>query len=275
MQLIKFLKFRGLWISLVLMLAIIICGIVAVASYLDLYTQHNVRVEVPNLKGFHYTEVANFVADKNLYAVVSDSVFNPARPRGVVLEQNPSEGQAVKPGRKIYLTINSVEVPSISLPELKDYTLRQVVRKVETYGLKIDSILYRPAECDNCVIGVMYQGKDVDAGARIPKGSGIWLMVGEGFGVEKVTIPRLVTQSAISIKGKLNSLGLNVGFVKYDSTVKSAADSLAAFVYQQYPAFDSAMKVRVGTAFDLYFTIDSNKLEALQLLPIDSNQIIY
>lgn len=272
MQLISFLKSRGLWISLLLMLFMIIAGIVGVASYLDSYTNHDLRVEVPSLEGFHYTEVANYVADKDLHVFVADSVFDAQQPRGIVMEQNPAEGQLVKPGRKIYLTINSVEVPSIGLPELKDYTVRQVVMKVETYGLKIDSMIYKPAECDACVIGVMYNGEEVEAGTRVPKGSGIWLVVGEGFGVEKVTIPMLTGQPALRVKSVLNTKGLNVGFVQYDTTVKTSEDSMNAFVYNQKPKFDSSAMVRLGTAFDLYFTIDSNKIDTLELLPLDSNK---
>jgi beta-lactam-binding protein with PASTA domain len=178
----------------------------------------------------------------------------------------------VKPGRKIYLTINSVEEPSIVLPPLKDYTVRQVMMKAKTYGLKIDSLIYTPAECDECVIGVMYNGVDVEAGARIPKGSEIWLVVGEGFGTEKVAVPSLMAQPAVNVKSTLNALGLNIGFVRYDSTVVTAEDSQSAFVYQQNPVYDSVTMVRLGTAFDVYLTVDSNKIDTLQLLPIDTNK---
>lgn len=257
------------------MVLLVIGSILGVASYLDKYTNHDVRIEVPNLKGYHYTEVKNLVADKDVYVFVSDSVFDANQPRGIVVEQNPAEGDKVKPGRKIYLTINSVEVPSITLPELKDYTVRQAVHKAETYGLKIDSMIYRPAECDNCVIGVMFDGSDIEAGKRIPKGSNIWLVVGEGFGVEKVKVPNLMAQPATQVKNTLMALGLNVGFVQYDSTIQTLDDSMSAFVYSQKPAYDSAAQVRLGTAFDLYFTVDSNKIDTLQLLPLDTNQTTY
>lgn len=273
MQIIQFFKSRGLWISLVLMLLFAVMGIVGVAKYLNSYTNHDVRVEVPNFNGFHFTEVANFVADKELHVFISDSVFDPDKPRGVVIEQNPEALALVKPGRKIYLTINSVEVPSIVVPELKDYTVRQVVMKAETYGLKIDSMIYRPAECDNCVIGAMYNGKELATGDKVPKGSGIWLIVGEGFGVEKVAVPQLMGVNVAVVKAQLLAQGLNVGFVTYDSTIHTLVDSQNAFVYHQNPSFDSTAMIRLGTAIDLYFTVDSNKIDTLQLMPVDTTNI--
>lgn len=245
-------------------------GVYVVTVHLEEVTHHDDFVEVPDLKGFHYTEVDGFLADKDITYEISDSIFDANQPRGVVIEQNPLEGKMVKPGRKIYITVNSVTPPSVFLPELRDYTVRQVVMKIETYGLKIDSLIYKPAECDNCVVGVLYKGKETTPGMRIEKGESLTLIVGEGIGTERVNIPILYGKKYEEAHDILNSHGLNMGFVTYDSTLVTSEDSAAAFVYKQTPAYDTVNTVRKGQAFNIFMTIDSNKLPQLELLISDS-----
>jgi beta-lactam-binding protein with PASTA domain len=247
------------------MLLVVGAGVLGVSVFLDTFTKHDEFVEVPDFAGFHYSEVDEYISDKNLRFEITDSIFNPKMERGIVLEQLPHSGELVKPNRKVYLTINSVTPPSVILPELRDITVRQVVSKIETYGLKVDSLIYKPAECDNCVIGVVFEGEEIEPGTRIEKGKSISLIIGEGIGTQKVDIPYLYKLRLADVRTLLNSKGLNMGFPEYDSTILNKEDTLNAFVYKQEPAYDTNNTVRQGRAFDLFFTLDSNKLEGLEL----------
>ena len=253
------------------MLLVVGAGVFGVSVFLDTFTKHDDFVEVPDFAGFHYTEVDEYISDKNLRFEITDSIFNPKMEGGIVLEQLPHSGEMVKPNRKVYLTINAVTPPSIILPELRDITVRQVVSKIETYGLKVDSLIYKPAECDNCVIGVVFEGKEIEPGTRIEKGKSISLIIGEGIGTQKVDIPYLYKLGLADVRALLNSKGLNMGFPEYDSTILNEEDTLNAFVYKQEPAYDTNNTVRQGRAFDLFFTLDSNKLEGLELNIADTN----
>ena len=240
------------------MLVIVIGAIFGVSEFLDDYTKHDEFVEVPAFEGFHFSEVDGFISDKELSYEISDSIFDPSKPRGIVLEQLPDAGELVKPNRKVYLTINSVVPPSILLPELRDITVRQVLSKIETYGLKVDSLIYRPAECDNCVIGVIHNNEEVLPGTRIEKGSSVSLVIGEGIGSEKIAIPYLYKMTLNEVRATLNSRGLNVGYYEMDTTALTNADSQNAFVYRQIPVYDTLNEVRQGQAFELFFTLDIN-----------------
>lgn len=256
------------------MVVVVVVGIFAVATFFKHYTKHDEFVEVPDFKGFHYTELDQYISDKNLRYSISDSVFHADQPRGVVLEQQPKAGSEVKPNRNIYVTINSVIPPSVVLPELRDYTVRQVVNKIPTYGLEIDSIIYKPAECDNCVIGVLFEGEEIEPGVHIEKGKSITLIVGEGIGTKRITIPYLYLLGFDAARDKINSLGFNMGFVEYDTTVHDIEDSTNAFVYYQSPSYDSSKTLRQGQAIDLILTLDSNNLKEIQLLESDTNSTI-
>ena len=264
---------KSFWVSLLLMLVLALGGIIGVSVFLDNYTKHDEFIEVPDFEGFHYSEIEAFINDKGLRFEIADSIFDPSKPGGIVLEQIPSFGEQVKPNRKVYLTINSVVPPSVLLPELRDITVRQVVSKIKSYGLLVDSLIYKPAECDNCVIGVLYEGKEIEPGTSIEKGKSISLVIGEGIGEEKIDIPYLYRFNLDEVKHSLNSIGLNVGFIEYDSTVLTNEDTLNAFVFEQIPAYDSNEVVRQGTAFDLYFTLDSNKVMVKELIISDTNTV--
>lgn len=272
-NLFLFLVSKSLWVSVGLMIVIVCSSIFAISIFLDDYTKHDEFIEVPNFEGFHYSEIETFISDKNLRFEISDSVFAPQKQGGIVLEQIPAPGELVKPNRKVYITINSVVPPSVLLPELRDITVRQVMSKVETYGLKVDSLVYRAAECDNCVIGVLYKGEEVLPGERIVKGGSISLVIGEGIGSERQPVPYLYKKKMDEVRGFLNSQGLNLGYYEYDSTIKTMDDSMNAFVFKQTPTFDTISMVRQGQAMELFFTLDSNKIEIMELIVSDSNDV--
>ena len=260
------------------MLLIVVGAIFGVSVFLDDYTKHDEFIEVPTFVGFHYSEVVGFISDKELSYEISDSIFDQTKPGGIVLDQLPHSGELVKPNRKVYLTINSVVPPTILLPELRDITVRQVMSKIESYGLRVDSLIYKPAECDNCVIGVTYKGQEILTGDEIEKGSALSLIIGEGIGNEKIAIPYLYTKNFEEVKQTLNALGLNVGYYEYDATIQSSEDSINAFVYKQSPNYDTTNTVRQGQAFELFFTLDSNKVEQVEFnrmdeVNVDSNTI--
>lgn len=268
-----FLVSKPFWGSVIAMVIIVGLAIFGVSIFLDDYTKHNDFVEVPVFEGFHYSEVDEFISDKNLRFEISDSIFDPMQPGGIVLDQLPKAGELVKSNRKIYLTINSVIPPSVILPELRDITVRQVVSKIETYGLKVDSLIYKPAECDNCVIGVLHKGEEVLPGTRIEKGSSLSLIIGEGIGSEKLPIPYLYKMTLQEVRALLNSQGLNVGYYEFDTTAVNQLDSAKAFVFRQNPVYDTVNEVRQGQAFELFFTLDSNKIEGIEFIVSDTNSI--
>ncbi len=272
-NLFLFLISKTFWVSIGIMIVIAFVGVFGVSIFLDDYTKHDEFIEVPNFIGFHHAEIETFISDKNLRFEISDSVFAPQKQGGIVLEQIPAAGELVKPDRKVYFTINSVVPPSVILPELRDITVRQVMSKIETYGLTVDSLIYRPAECDNCVIGVLYKGEEVLPGKRIVKGGSISLIIGEGIGTERLAVPYLYMKKFDEVRGFLNSKGLNLGYYEFDTTINTLDDSMNAFVFKQTPTFDTVSMVRQGQAFELFFTLDSNKIEGMELIVSDSNKV--
>ncbi len=253
-------------IAIVLSAGIIYAGV----KYLDTYTMHGVRTVVPDLSGYHYTEIEGIMSNEELVPVIFDSVFTPEEQPGSIISQNPVAFSEVKPGRKVYLTINTTVPPKVVMPGLKDLTYRQARARVHAFGLKVDSLQYRPAECSGCVVDVLKDGMRIERGVEIQRGEGVVLVVGSGESRIKIKVPALYEMKPDEAVEFLLKKGLNPGYKRFDETVQSAQDTANAFVFKQSPQYDSAATINLGRSIDLFFTVDSTKLPQFELMPYDT-----
>lgn len=169
-----------IWINLLAMFIVIIAIAIGVWIGLDRYTMHGVEVKVPNVKGLSITQARSNLEQEGLVAIVTDSGYNKALPSGTVLEQTPMNGGMVKPGREIYLTINTTRTPTIALPDIADNSsMREAEARLLAMGLKLSPPELVEGEKD-WVYGVKYRGRNVFTGDRIPIEAELTLQVGSG-----------------------------------------------------------------------------------------------
>ncbi len=271
MKLFRFFISRTFFINLVIAFVVTVVGIYFAIRWTNSYTLHGITVEVPDLDGFHYTEVSSFLKGNQLESIIIDSVYDSQKQPGVVLDQDPKAFSKVKPGRKVYLTINSIVPPKVILPILNDLTLRQARSRVKMYGLDVDSLIYRPSECTNCIIGVLYNGKKAKPGLAIQKGHKITLIVGSGLGEEKVSIPYLYGKTLEEVEAYLVERGFNLGLIRNDETIVNKADSAKAIVYKQIPEFNEDSKIPLGKSIDVFLTTDNTKFREIELIESDTS----
>ena len=169
-----------IWWNLFAMLLVIVGVAVGVWIGLEKYTLHGEEVCVPNVKGQSVGQARRTIERVGLIAVVADSGYNKALPSGTVLEQTPMNDNRVKPGREIYLTINTTRTPTITLPDIADNSsLREAQARLTAMGLKLSPPEYIEGEKD-WVYGVKYRGRNIFNGDRIPIESELTLQVGRG-----------------------------------------------------------------------------------------------
>ena len=75
------------WVNIVLMVFVIVAIPVLVLYMLDSFTHHGEKIEVPNVVGKSVYDAEAMLKDRDLMAMVIDSVYNKQAPRGSVLEQ--------------------------------------------------------------------------------------------------------------------------------------------------------------------------------------------
>lgn len=217
---------------------------------LDIYTRHGESNTVPNLKGMTLDQAMKLLADKNFKFEI-DSVYSIEKPHGTIMEQDPDPETQVKEGRTIYLSIVSMIPPHVKVPDLKDVSLREATAILESYGLKVGELIYKPDLAQNAVLALQMAGQEIKTGESIPKGSIIDLVLGDGYGNTHVKIPKLVGLTYEEAVFVLQGSSLNVGRVSFDANIK---DTTAAglIVYKQIPSETDTLSLSQGEPIDLF-----------------------
>jgi len=245
-----------------LFLAIVISFILLLVTFLTIriYTRHGQALSVPDLRGKFETEVIEILLEQELIYEIVDSVYNNDYERGTVVDQNPPPEFQVKKGRTIFLTINAFIPEMTQMPEVVGVSLRQARAIVETAGLRIGRLSYLPDIAVNIVLQQKYKGDVIEEGDSIPKGAVIDLVLGRGVSDDKTAAPELIGLHLEAAVDKISVRYLNIGAIIYDGTVENEEDSLNAFIWKQRPVFDSETLLNLGSAMDIWLTVDSTKL---------------
>lgn len=266
MSILKYFFTRFFLINLAIYAVLLVVVLWLIFSSISSYTLHGETITVPDMKGFNKHELANFLSDKNLQYVIMDSVFDETASLGAVIAQNPLPGVQVKKGRKIYLTINAMQPQKVHFPNLRDVTLRQAYAILETYGIEVADLKYKPDQCVNCVLGAMIDSTEINPGTLMQKGTAITLVLGSGLSNEAITVPVLINLSLAQIAEKLKPLGLNLGSINYEDCT-TTEDSLSAKVFRQIPDYGVDSRIFLGQSIDVFLTCDSTKIPTI---PVDS-----
>ncbi|MBP9186449.1 MAG: PASTA domain-containing protein [Bacteroidia bacterium] len=243
----KFIKTFGVHIAAII--AVVVLCFAVVSYILNGYTRHGESLTVPDIKGLNINDAIHLLSQKNLRFIISDSMYFGDKPKLSVLEQNPNAGSKVKVGRCVYLIINSNKAPQVSLPNLKDVSLRQAESMLVRVGLKVGKLIYKPDIAKDVVLEVQFLNSAIQAGYKIGKGSEVDLVLGDGLNGESVDVPDLVGLTLQEAGNLIQSASLNVGSVVY---LGSISDSTSAKVVRQNPAFTDGATTTGGQPIDLF-----------------------
>lgn len=258
-------KMRKLWHNyvfrnIVLAASVLIIILFVFTVFLNVFTRHNKYRDVPDFSNITLEQAHKLARKDRLRIEINDSLFVPALEPGVVLEQTPDPGTKVKPGRRIYVTINSMQQRIVDVPYVTGYSLRQAKNILETAGLEIERLIYVNDIATNNVLEERYGRKIVKARSDVqaPLGSGITLTVGKSYDAASVPAPRVVGVTLRDAKSRVWESGLNVGKIETDGEI-APRDMLTARVYKQEP--DQSQRVSLGTEVKLYLTTDADKVK--------------
>jgi len=184
MSLLKFVISKTFLKQLVFAIAVLVIFLFVVMKWLSISTNHNQKIEVPNLERMSLKKVENTLSNLDLNLVVIDSVsYNPNYPKKAVIDQDPDAGDFVKEGRKIYLTLNPSGYANVALPNVYGKTKRQANSQLIAFGFKVSSkVIYVSDIAKDVVRGLKFNGKELKAGDKIPRNSLITLKLGDGKG---------------------------------------------------------------------------------------------
>lgn len=181
MNFFRFIFTKTFWIQVVIAIVVTVVLSFAYLFWLDWYTNHDQKIEVPNLEKLSLTEVREQLEDLDLRSKVIDSTsFNPAFEPRTVIEQDPLAGKFVKENRQIYIKVNASGYEKVIVPNLIYKTKRQAIPTLEALGFKIGEITYKPNIAENTVLEMRYKNKKLEPGTQLSKTSTIDLVLADG-----------------------------------------------------------------------------------------------
>lgn len=247
----------GNLLIIVLLAVAIAAGTFCAMSY---GTRHNARRTVPDFIGTQFNDAKRSADSNDLEIIINDSLYVSTYPGGVVLDQLPKGGAVVKPGRKVYVTVNTARQRIVDVPYVAGRSLRQAKNMLETVGLTIERIVFVQDLATNYVIEE-YIGEtkvEENGGMRVEKGSGVILHVGVAEDAPPVTVPLIVGCSLVEAKSRLWETGLNVGDVIFESDIPTRERKNAKVVWQsEIPG----RPIGYGRVVALRLTLDADKVE--------------
>lgn len=247
--------------NLVLALCAVIVFVCLSAVMLNLFTRHNVYNKVPDFRGMKTADMRRAAKKASVRLEVTDSLYIPTYEPGIVLDQQPEPGTQVKPGRRVFLKINSAQRKKVELPYVTGYSLRQAKNVLEMSGLEIEKLIYRSDIATNNILEERYGDEVVTPTTKkiVEVGTGVTLIVGQGPNATAPTVPKVVGFPLEEAKSRIWEAGLNVGKIELDEGV-NLLNQVQAKVWMQSP--DYPQRVALGRTVDIKLTLDDKKVES-------------
>ncbi|HEV7378868.1 MAG TPA: PASTA domain-containing protein, partial [Dyadobacter sp.] len=149
----------------------------------------------------------------------------------------------------IYITVVSRTAPLIKMPKLTDMTHRSAQQLLKSAGLEEGNISYVPDMAQNAVLRQMYNGRVIEPGQPIAKGSKIDLELGEGLGTAQFEAPSVLNMPLDEAKIVIIGAGLKIGQLM---EIPAEEGQAGGTVVKQNP--DGGSNVRIGDIIDLWVT---------------------
>jgi beta-lactam-binding protein with PASTA domain len=213
-SLISLLKDKRLYLAI---LGVIAAGIVLLflmdRVIMPAYTNYNQGITVPDITKKSVEEAQTLLAGSGLRYEIIDRRSNENFPPDFVLDQAPKGNSIVKPNRKIYLTVNATETPTVVVPELTDLSLRNAEIQLASHGLERGYVEYASSRFQNTVLG-----QSIPAGSTVRRGTPVNLVVSDGLGMNRVKIPEIVGERLAVAQREIRRAGLRVGEIVFQPT---------------------------------------------------------
>jgi beta-lactam-binding protein with PASTA domain len=184
MSLVKFLKSKTFFVQIAIAIVCLFLFVFGLKFWLGVTTNHNQKIQVPNLQKLTLVEVERALKELDLdYRIIDSASFNPAYPKKSVIEQTPEVGDFVKEKRKIYLTLNPSKYRDVTILNLNGRTKRQASSELRARGLNVGvNFTFVDDIGKDVVRGLRYKGKIIKEGDKLPLNSIVDLVLGNGKG---------------------------------------------------------------------------------------------
>jgi len=206
--------------------ALVVAGAILYVAFnswlMPAYTRHGERVTVPNVINRSVQDANSRLESSGLRAEKVE-LRKPNLPRGVVIDQNPEPFSNVKPGRRIYLTVNSGDTAQVAVPNVLNHSVREARNRIMIQGLTVADV--RPDSIPSAHANTITRQRPA-GGERVSPDSGVTLWYSTGLGDRLVTIPRVAGMTMSEARDYL--LNVRLRSVAPRADFGAVADSVVA-----------------------------------------------
>ena len=175
MSFLRVTSWKGVLVHLAIILAL--SGAIFYSIFyiwLPSYTKYGQEIDVPVLEKMTVSEAEDVLKDRGLRLEIQDTTYNSRYEPGAITRQEPKGNTKVKENRRIYVSINTFEVPLVTINEkyakgLGYNSYGNVISLINELQLKAN----KKSKCGkykDYVECVIYEGDTVKAGSKIRMG---------------------------------------------------------------------------------------------------------
>lgn len=252
MKFFNFLTKRSFYINLLIIIALSVVIIEVSFLSLNSYTRHGDEILVPDFVGHDCDSVLE-THKEDYNFILLDSIYSKAFPEGSIYQQDPFPNSKVKKGRNLYYVKVSESPEKVSMPNLKNLSLRQAMVSLKANGLRVAELEYVEHFAENAVVDQKFRDELIEPGEEIVKGSEITLLVGLGVGDKKTHLPNLLTVKESDVKSNINDASLNLGEEIYMDNDEDGKYR----VYKMEPVYDIQTLVDLGSKVNVWYRSES------------------
>ena len=198
--------------------------------WLEFHTNHGEEVAVPNVVNMTVQQAIQVLDDQGLEYEVDSFKYDPKFKPFQVLKIYPSAGSHIKNERTIVLQVNPKTWAPVAVPNILDGYKGLAFRKLERLGLKVGDTLFEPSIQKDAVIRMMFNGKVIKPGEKVPMFSSLDFVIGSGP-KRNVIVPNLVGRTVAEAKAIIAQNYFEVGLIEHEDGQNSDSD----IIYYQDP----------------------------------------
>jgi len=246
----------------VLLMIGFVAYLVVDAAIMPAYTRHDVSIRVPNVESRPFEEAKSLMQDRSLQVQRQVGRYNPNVDRGIVVDQTPLPSAKVKPGRRVYLTVNAGELPTVRLPDLTGMSVREAKNRLSSLDLEVGTVQEDPIPSP---YANTITKQTPTPGDSLKEGKSVDLWYSTGLGDQEVAIPNVVGYTVSDardflLRQELRSVVVDTNLTGDEGLAQDVdVDSLESTIYVRRQGHSPDARVQAGTEIRLFTTTDETE----------------
>ncbi|MGB3542574.1 PASTA domain-containing protein [Rubrivirga sp.] len=207
---------RAFWLGLISIgLGLVVFALLFNFAAMPIWTRHDAAVEVPDVGEMTPDDAQSVLRVAGLEGEYAEQPYNPNVEADVVVDQSPSAGTTVKPGRRIYYYVNVSPKQLVVVPDVVSLSEGKAREDVSDRGLVVDRV-----EMDS--VRTPYENtvtrQSPANGSSVPVGTRITLWISPGVeNGRNVRVPNVVGSSVSDARRQIKDAELWVDSPRAES----------------------------------------------------------